>query len=82
MHKNIGRASIVFVRSNKDSTEVKNDVYGRTGMVSVRSLEKEIYERFWRQGEIRSRFEVSDIEGRGTYQRSRVEGRTDLNPPS
>ena len=40
MHKNIGRASIVFVRSNKDSTEVKNDVYGREGMVSVRSLEK------------------------------------------
>ena len=70
------------MRSNQDSTEVKNDVNGREGMVLVRCLRKAIYKSFWRQGEIRLRFEVADIEGRGTYQRSRVKGGTDLNPPS
>ena len=82
VHKITQRTSKIIVRSNQDSTEVKNDVNGRKGMVSVSSLGKEIYGRFWHHEEIRLRFQVSDIEGRGTYQRSRVEGGTDLTPPS
>ena len=82
VHKITRKTSKIIVSSNQDSTEVKNDLNGRTGMVLVRCLRKAIYWRFGRQGEIRSRFQVSDIEGRGTYQRSQVEGGTDLTPPS
>ena len=51
-------------------------------MVSLTCLDRAIYDRIRIQGEIRWRIEVAAIKGRGTYQRSRVEGVTDLSPPS
>ena len=72
----------MFVRLDLDDIDVKNDVNGREGMVSIRCPGKAIYGRFWSQENIRSRFEVADIEQRGTYQRSRVEGGTKFTHPS
>ena len=82
MHENTGRTSKICVRSDQDRIDVKNDVNGREIMVSIRCSEKVIYGKFRSQGEIMWRVEVADIKGRGTYQRSLVEGGTDLNPPA
>ena len=50
-------------------------------MVLIRSLGKSISGIFWCQGKIRLGGEMTDIEERGAYQRSRFEGGTDLIPP-
>ena len=62
VHENIGRTSEKFVRLDQDKIDAKIDVNGK---VSIRCSGKEIYGRFWRQGEIRWRVEVDDIEGGG-----------------
>ena len=62
MHKNTGRASKTFVRSDQYGIDVENDVNGREGMFLVRCLWKALYERFWSQGDIMWRVEVADIE--------------------
>ena len=49
-------------------------------MVLIRLSGKAIFGRFWRQGEIWLRFEVSDIEGSGAYRRSQFKGGTYLIP--
>ena len=64
-------------RSVLNEIDIKIDVNGK---VLIRCSGKAIYGRFWRQGEIRWKVEVADIEGRGTYHMSRVEGGTDLTP--
>ena len=66
--------------SDQGGIDVKNDVNGREEMVSIRCLGKAIHGRFWRQGDIRWRVQVDEIEGRIIYQRSRFEGGTDLSP--
>ena len=71
----------LILRSDQDGIEVKFDVNGRYEIVYIRYLGKVIYGIFWRQREIRWRVEVDDIEDRGTYQRIRVEGGTELTPP-
>ena len=78
MHENTGRTSENVVRSDQDGIDVNIDVNGK---VSIWCLGNAIYERFRRQENIRWRFEVADIEGRGNYHRSQVEGGTDLTPP-
>ena len=70
------------MKTEQYGVDVKSDVNGREGIVSVRRLGKAIIGRFWRQGNIRLRFEVDDIEGRGDYWRSRFEDGTDLVSPS
>ena len=77
VHKNIGRNPKV-VRSYQDGTKVNSDVSGGEGIVSIWCLEKAIYGRFQNQGDIRCMIEVTDIEDRGNYQRSQVEGETGL----
>ena len=46
VQKKTQRTSKIVVRPNQDSTEVKNDVNGREGMVSVRCLRKAIHGSF------------------------------------
>ena len=79
VYKRTGRNSFVLVRLDQDRIYIKSNVNGRE-MASIRWSGKAIYGRFWRQGDIRWRCEVTDIEGRGTYQRSRAEDGTDLTP--
>ena len=49
-------------------------------MVLIRSLGKSISGIFWCQGKIRLGGEMTDIEERGAYQRSRFKGGTCLIP--
>ena len=49
-------------------------------MVFIWRSEKEMFGKFWRQGNIWLRAEVTDIEGRGAYRRNRFEGGNDLIP--
>ena len=74
VQKNTRRNSKTFVMSDQGGIDVINDFNGREEMVSIRCLGKAIYGSFWRQGEIRWRVQVGDIEGRIIYQRSRFEG--------
>ena len=66
--------------SDQGGIDVKNDVNGREEMVSIRCLEKATYGSFWRQGKIRWRVQMDNIEGRIIYQRSRFEGGTEPVP--
>ena len=66
------------MRSDQDRIDVKSDVNRK---VFIRCSGKAIYVIFWRQGDTRWRVEMTNIEGRGTYHRKRVEGETELTPP-
>ena len=79
MHEDTGRTSETFVWSDQDRIDVKSDVNRK---VFIRCSGKAIYVIFWRQGDTRWRVEMTNIEGRGTYHRKRVEGETELTPPS
>ena len=50
MHENTGRISKKSVRSDQDGIDVKSDVNGREGMVSIGFSGKATYGRFWHQG--------------------------------
>ena len=78
LHKNTGRTSRtnLEVRPGWGWRQIWCQWERRN--VSIRYLGKLIYGIFWRQGYIWWKIEVSDIEGRGTYQKIRVKGGTDF----
>ena len=58
------------MRSDQDGIDIKSDVDKRDGMVLIRILGKAITSKFWSQGKIRVRIEVTAIDWRGAYCRS------------